>query len=160
MGEVVWAVNPEHDTFDSLANYISQYAQSFLRLAGIRCRLDLPLELPRQPISAEVRHNLFLAFKEALNNVVKHAAASEVYITLTPGNSGFELSVADNGRGFSQGATKTQTPGASPARVTSGNGLPNMRTRLQEIGGHCELHSQPGRGTTITFRVHLKSSHD
>ena len=99
MGEVVWAVNPEHDTFDSLANYLSQYAQNFLRVAGIRCRLEMPVQLPTQPVSAEVRHNLFLAFKEALNNVVKHAAASEVQIALIPDDSGFELL----GRGQWQG---------------------------------------------------------
>lgn len=159
MGEVVWAVNPEHDTFDSLANYLSQYAPSFLKLAGIRCRLEMPLQLPPQPVSAEVRHNLFLAFKEALNNVVKHAAASEVQIVLIPENSGFALSVADNGRGFSEGATADQTPG-TVLRTTSGNGLTNMRSRLQEIGGRCELRSEPGAGTKITFRVKFKAYHE
>ena len=157
MGEVVWAVNPEHDTFDSLANYLSQYAQSFLKLAGIRCRLEMPLQLPQQPVSAEVRHNLFLAFKEALNNVVKHAAASEVQIALIPENSGFELSVADNGRGFSEGAPDAQMPSHPASPITSGNGLANMRSRLQEIGGSCELRSKPGAGTKITFRVKLKA---
>ena len=159
MGEVVWAVNPDHDTFDSLANYLSQYAQSFLKLAGVRCRLDMPLQLPKQPVSAEVRHNLFLAFKEALNNVVKHAAASEVQIVLIPENSGFELSVADNGQGFSEGATLAQPLGHQASRTTPGNGLGNMRSRMQEIGGSCELRSEPGAGTSITFRVKLKAHH-
>jgi signal transduction histidine kinase len=159
MGEVVWAVNPEHDSFDSLANYISHYAQNFLRVTAIRCRIEVPLQLPRRPLSAEVRHNLFLAFKEALNNVVKHSAATEVRIALTPHESGFELVVADNGRGFSHESVAAQTAGAGAARPAPGNGLANMRSRLQEIGGDCELTSQPGRGTTITFRVQLKPHH-
>ena len=159
MGEVVWAVNPEHDTFDSLANYISHYAQSFLRLAGIRCRLELPMQLPQQPLSAEVRHNLFLAFKEALNNVVKHAGASEVRISLTPGRSGFELLVADNGKGFSYRANDARALGQDASRPTLGNGLTNMRNRLHEIGGDCELQSEPGAGTKIRFRVTLKADH-
>lgn len=160
MGEVVWAVNPEHDTFDSLANYLSQYSQSFLKLAGIRCRLELPLQLPQRPVSAEVRHNLFLAFKEALNNVVRHAAASEVQIALIPDSAGFELIVTDNGKGLSAGKNVIQPPGHPVSRAASGNGLANMRSRLHEIGGDCELRSEPGSGTKIIFRVRLKSYHE
>lgn len=147
MGEVVWAVNPEHDTFDSLANYVSDYAQNFLRTAGVRCRIEMPLQLPRQPLAADTRHNLFLAVKEALHNVVKHAAASEVRIVLTPGPAGLELLVADNGRGF--------TPGGA----ARGNGLANMRRRLEDIGGRCDLQSEPGAGTRITFRLPLDPRH-
>lgn len=159
MGEVVWAVNPEHDTFDSLANYISSYAQNFLRAAGIRCRIEVPLQLPKQPLSAEVRHNLFLAFKEALNNVVKHAQASEVRIILAPQESGFELRVADNGIGFTRESVAAQTRGDNPARPAPGNGLANMLSRLEELGGACDLQSEPGTGTRVTFRVRLKATH-
>lgn len=141
MGEVVWAVNPEHDTFDSLANYASHYAQKLLGTAGIRCRIEMPLQLPTQPLTAEVRHNLFLAFKEALNNIIKHAGATEVHLVLTPDEHGFTLLVADNGPGF------------APDRPGVGNGLNNMQTRMREIGGDCELRSAPGTGTSITFRV-------
>ena len=159
MGEVVWAVNPEHDTFDSLANYISHYAQNFLRVAAVRCRIEVPMQLPKQPLSAEVRHNLFLAFKEALNNVVKHAGATEVRISLIPGESGFELIVADNGKGFTHASVAAQTAGEDAARPVPGNGLANMRSRLEEIGGECEVQSEPGAGTHITFRVKLKAHH-
>jgi signal transduction histidine kinase/ligand-binding sensor domain-containing protein len=157
MGEVVWAVNPEHDTFDSLANYVSHYAQNFLRVAGIRCRIEMPLQLPNRSLSAEIRHNLFLAFKEALNNVVKHAEASEVHISLTPGETGFELFVADNGKGLGRESGVSHGAGQSASRATPGNGLANMRSRLQEIGGDCEVDGKPGAGTRITFRVRLKS---
>ena len=160
MGEVVWAVNPAHDTFDSLANYLSQYAQSFLRLARIRCRLEMPMLLPKRPVSAEVRHNLFLAFKEALNNVVKYAAATEVQIVLIPGDSSFELRVTDNGRGFSAGTQEPASPGQALPDATLGHGLGNMRRRLEEIGGRCELQTEPGRGTRLSFHVHLKPSHE
>lgn len=159
MGEVVWAVNPEHDSFDSLANYLSQYAQSFLKVAGIRCRIEMPMALPKQPLSAEVRHNLFLAFKEALNNVAKHAGASEVQIALIPGDAGFELLVADNGKGGASAINAPQPPGHQAARATPGNGLANMRNRMQEIGGGFELRSEPGQGTSITFRIKLKADH-
>ena len=76
MDEIVWAVNPQHDTLDSLASYLGNFAQEYLGSLGIRCRLDVPLQLPHWPITAEMRHNVFLAFKEALHNVVKHSGAT------------------------------------------------------------------------------------
>ena len=68
MDEIVWAVNPQHDTLDSLASYLGNFAQEYLVSINIRCRLDVPLHLPHWPITAEMRHNIFLAFKEALHN--------------------------------------------------------------------------------------------
>jgi signal transduction histidine kinase len=153
MGEVVWAVNPEHDSFDGLVNYLSNYAQSFLGVAGLRCRLEMPMRLPSQVLSAELRHNLFLAFKEALNNVVRHAAATEVRVSLTPDESGFTLQVEDNGRGFPRSAPPVDGTANPPVRANRGNGLANMHTRLREIGGSCELEGSEGAGVKIRFRV-------
>ena len=152
MDEIVWAVNPKHDTLDSLVSYLEQFAQDFLATAGVRCRLDMPLELPEQRLTAEMRHNLFLAFKEAMHNVVKHAAASEVHICLTLKAEAFELSVEDNGRGFTSGAREKTTD-----RFASGNGLKNMSRRLAQIGGRCDIRSQPGQGTKVLFVVPFKS---
>ena len=71
-------MNPSHDTLDSLAAYIGRFAPLYLGAAAIRCRLNIPVQLPPLALSAEVRHNVFLAFKEGLNNIVKHARATEV----------------------------------------------------------------------------------
>ena len=109
MDEIVWAVNPQHDTLDSLVTYLGRFAQHFLSAAGIRCRLDVPLDLPALALTAEIRHNVFLAFKEALHNVVKHAQATEVRLSLELRPEGFMLVIADNGRGF------TWHPGQDPA---------------------------------------------
>ena len=76
MDEIVWAVNPRHDTVEGLANYLEKFALDFLGAAGIRCRLDFPDQYPHWPLTSEIRHNLFLAFKEALHNVVKHAGCA------------------------------------------------------------------------------------
>jgi signal transduction histidine kinase len=142
MDEIVWAVNPQHDTPEGLANYLEQFALEFLGAAGIRCRLDLPMQLPAWPLTAETRHNLFLALKEALHNVVKHAGATEVRIVLTLDARALTLSVEDNGHGFDPA-----TAGAT------GNGLENMRRRLEHIGGGCEIGSAPGQGVKIVFIV-------
>jgi signal transduction histidine kinase len=151
MDEIVWAVNPKHDTLDSLVSYLEQFAQNFLAMAGVRCRLGMPLELPEWRLTTEARHNLFLAFKEALNNVARHAQASEVHVCLSLKPETFELSVEDNGRGLEPGATKTKD------RFASGNGLKNMVRRLETIGGRCDIRSQPGQGTKVLFVVPFKS---
>jgi signal transduction histidine kinase/streptogramin lyase len=145
MDEIVWAVNPQHDTLDSLASYLGNFAQEYVGSLGMRCRLEVPLHLPHWPITAEARHNIFLAFKEALHNVVKHSGATEVSIFLNLEAAGFNLIVRDNGKGFD--------PAAVPERPGRGNGLKNMRQRLEKLGGRCEIRSTPGTGTEIKFFV-------
>ena len=80
LDEIVWAVNPRNDTLTHLIDYAGQFALDYLRLAGIRCRLDFPESIPAREVSSDVRHNAFLAIKEALNNIVKHAHATEVWL--------------------------------------------------------------------------------
>ena len=126
-----------------------------LAAAGIRCRLDIPLELPSWRLTADVRHNLFLAFKEALHNVVKHSGASETSTRLTTGINSFELVVEDNGRGFKSDISREHLPNNS-ARFSAGNGLENMARRLAEIHGLCQIQSAPGQGTKVIFTVPLK----
>ncbi|MBL9171016.1 MAG: hypothetical protein JNN07_25010 [Verrucomicrobiales bacterium] len=153
MDEIVWAVNPAHDTLESLVNYLGQFAQQFLQDAGVRCRLDVPLSLPAVRLSAEIRHHVFLAFKEALNNVVKHAGASEVRITLEMQERRISLGVEDNGQGFSWSEEGATGEGATLGGATTQNGLGNMKQRLREIGGQCLIESQVGQGTRVVFRV-------
>jgi signal transduction histidine kinase/ligand-binding sensor domain-containing protein len=155
MDEIVWAVNPRHDTLESLASYLEKFAQDLLVAAGIRCRLDMPMEFPAWRLTADVRHNLFLAFKEAIHNVVKHSAASETYIRLTARTTSFQLTIEDNGRGFVPGTRRNNPPNDSP-RLSSGNGLENMTRRLAEIHGSCDIQSAPGQGTQVIFTVPLK----
>lgn len=152
MDEIVWAVNPQHDSLDSLAIYLGKYAQDYLRAAGIRCRLNMPDDLPPWPVAAEVRHNLFLAFKEALHNVVKHSDGKEVRVILAWRTKGIVLSVQDNGRGFTPGLPGYGDPG-DPGRLESGHGIVNMKLRLAEIHGTCEIQSAPKSGTAVKFDV-------
>ena len=117
-------------------------------------RLELPSAFPDWNLTTELRHNLFLAFKEALNNIVKHAKATEVRITLTEAEDYFELVVTDDGSGFSSDEF-TKKP-LRTDRFATGDGLESMRLRLAEIGGNCEIRSSPGQGTTIRFIVPVK----
>jgi len=141
MDEIVWTINPANDTLDHLANYIFHHAQEYFHDTGVRCRLDLPAQLPSHAIGTERRHNLFMAVKEALNNVLKHANATEVSVSLAVDVSLLIITIADNGRGFS-----TDT-------ASAGDGLANMKQRLARIGGQLILQSQPGAGTRIRMEV-------
>jgi ligand-binding sensor domain-containing protein/signal transduction histidine kinase len=194
MDEIVWAVNPAYDTLESLVAYLGRYAERYLDTVGIRCRLNVPLQVPRRALSAEVRHNVFLAFKEALHNVVKHAHATEVRISVELHTSGFVVLVADNGRGFvlnaapaalplkvgqcvspapsNVGQRVSPVPPASSAesaeglqgnlsspdvRLSPGNGLVNIRKRMEEIGGDCAWDTSPGQGTRLKLVTLIKS---
>ena len=144
MDAIVWAVNPRNDSLDHFANYVSQFAEEFLRPTTIRCRLDIPADLPEHPITTEARHHLFLAVKEALNNVVRHSGASEVWLRLSMTNGELNLSIEDNGCGI-QASTGVEH-----------DGLGNIRRRIEQLGGRFELKSS-GEGTTIALRWPLPS---
>ncbi len=142
LDEIVWAVNPRNDTLAELIEYTGQFALDYLQLADIRCRLDFPEQAPEREVSADLRHNLFLVVKEALNNIVKHAHAQEVWLRLVATDALLRIEIEDNGRGFE-----------GPAADNWADGLRNMRQRMQEVGGTCLVASQPGRGTKITLEV-------
>jgi signal transduction histidine kinase/ligand-binding sensor domain-containing protein len=140
LDEIVWAINPVNDVFPRFLNYVGQYAVEFVGAAGLRCRVDLPDEMPAHAVSPEIRHNLFLVVKETLNNIVRHAEATEVRLCATIGLNDITLVIEDNGCGF---ADKTAAVGA--------DGLRNMDERMREVGGHVEITSAPGNGTRVTI---------
>jgi len=155
MDEIVWAIDPDNDTLDELVTYAGHFFQEYVTLAGLRCRLDLPAQLPVLVLSAELRHNLFLAVKEALNNAIKHAAATEVSLQFKTQPSGFSFVIKDNGGGFVPGGGTTAA--TESGRSSSGHGLPNLADRLAKIGGTCAIRSAPGRGTEVELTVVLQS---
>ena len=138
LDEIVWAVNPNNDTLAHFLDYAAQYAADFLRPAGIRCRAEIPLQIPLRILSSDVRHALFLIVKESLHNVLKHAQAQEVWLRAVVTDGGLTLSIEDDGRGFA----------AAPGNPQA-DGLRNMRERLKDLGGVCEITSRPGAGTQV-----------
>lgn len=135
---IVWAINPQNDTLDNLANYLVQFAEDFFRLTPIRCRLDVPTEVPQISLGTQQRHHILLAVKEACNNVARHSGAGEVWLRLVVSDSEMCVAIEDNGRGF--------VPGTS---VEGSDGLRNIRQRMKEVGGRFELASEPGQGTRV-----------
>jgi signal transduction histidine kinase len=145
LDEIVWTVNPSNDTLDGLLNYVCKYAQEYLALAGLKYRLETPRELPTTPISPELRHNVFLAAKEAVNNVVKHSGADSAWLRLKLSPDRFVLEIEDNGKGLHEA---DQNKGR--------NGLRNMRKRMEDLGGEFEFSSGENGGTRITLKAPIQ----
>jgi signal transduction histidine kinase len=138
---IVWAVDPEDNSLQSLADYLSGFVGEYLSNSGVVCRFKIPVAFPAVMLEGRVRHELFLAVKETLNNVVRHSGAGEVVFGMTVAGSTLEIVITDNGKGF------------DPAAGGDGNGLRNLPARLSKVGGRCGVDSVRGQGTTVT--VHL-----
>jgi signal transduction histidine kinase len=144
--ETVWAVNPENDNLDAMGTYLCQKINELCTHAQVRCRLHV-VDLPQNvQISSQMRHNISMAVKEAAHNVIKHAGASLVTMRVTFSDMLLTVSIQDDGCGFNVAGTP------------SGNGVVNMKRRLEDIGGSCLVESRPGQGTTVQLRLIVKSS--
>lgn len=141
--EVLWAVNSKRDTLRDFTSYLCKYAQSFLSTTPIRCRLDVQSDMPSTAFDLPVRRSLFLAVKEALNNAAKYSGATELFLRIHRERDQVLVTVEDNGRGF------------DVLLPTEGNGLNNMQQRLAEMGGVCQIFSEPGAGCRVEFTMPL-----
>jgi signal transduction histidine kinase len=146
--EIVWAANPKHDTLEGFSNYLAQYAGAVLRDANLRCRLEIPTTLPERTLPSGIRHRLMMAVKEALNNALKHAHASEVTVRLELDGPRVLVTVSDNGAGF------------APATIKRGNGLDHLERRMVEVEGTCGIESGPAGGTHIRLTVPLPTTEE
>jgi ligand-binding sensor domain-containing protein/signal transduction histidine kinase len=152
LDEMVWAVNPHNDTLENLASYLSQYAREYFQNTPIECDVRVQNEFPALTMSAEYRHNVFLAFEESLNNVLKHARATRVQVQIQVEGEILHIRISDNGLGFASAARNGN--GADGGR----NGLTNMRQHLADVGGSCLIQSQPGQGASVDLRVTLDAA--
>jgi signal transduction histidine kinase len=139
---IVWAVDPEDNSLQSLADYLSEYTDDFFSHTNIFCRFKVPVSFPEIVLEGRVRHELLMAVKEALNNIVRHAEATEVEFRMVVSGSDLEIEIADNGKGFEAGDH-------------DGHGLKNLSARLDELGGVCAVQSRIGGGTTVKISLPL-----
>jgi len=141
MSQIIWAINPENDKLDSLVAYMRAFISETLEQANIAYTIDFPDQLPSQEIPTDFRRNIFLTLKEAIHNVLKHSQANHVQIRLITGQNKLEFTLKDNGVGFSKDVP------------TLGNGLQNMKKRIEEMGGKLQINSDQGAGTELIFDV-------
>jgi signal transduction histidine kinase len=143
---IVWAVDPEDNTLQSLADYLTSYANDFFSHTAIACRFKVPVSCPPVTLEGRIRHDLLMSVKEAMNNVVRHANATEVEFRLSVIGSDLEIDIADNGKGIETGIFST------------GHGLKNLSARLKKLGGNCLVEPRTGGGTIVRIRLPLGAS--
>lgn len=141
MREMLWNLNSENDIVGSFVTYAKIYAQNFLKKTTIQLITESQHVISDTPVSAEIRRNMFLCLKEALNNTYKHSGANELKLSFLQTNDEFIMTISDNGLGIFQ-------------EKSDGNGLRNMKRRMKELNGDCDISSGE-KGTTLNFRVKI-----
>jgi ligand-binding sensor domain-containing protein/two-component sensor histidine kinase len=143
MSDIVWAINPKRDTLRDLVHRMRRFASDVFTARDIRFQFRVPDLEPDIKMGADLRRQFFLIFKESVNNIVRHSHCAQAEIDLKMEGGWLVLTARDDGRGF------------DPAMTSDGHGLMSMSARAKNMGGHLELASQLGQGTTVTLRVPL-----
>ncbi len=144
--ETVWAVSPENDDLESLVTYVCQLTDNMCAVAHLKCRFESP-DIPSAVfIAGPTRHNVVLAVKEAVNNVIKHGRATEIQVSIRHAPGILNIQVQDNGCGFDSAAK------------WRGNGLNNMERRMSSLVGKFLVESRPGAGTRVVFEFPLPTT--
>lgn len=143
MNDIVWAINPKRDSFDDLVSRMRQLANETLATGGIDVHFMAPETEGGTRIGHELRRQLYLIFKEVINNAARHSGCRRVDIAIEIDRRRLVLSVSDDGRGFDRSAE------------VDGNGLSNMTQRALAIGARLEMRTAPGAGTTVRLDVPL-----
>jgi len=143
---IVWAVDPEDNSLQSLADYLTGYTNDFFSHTQIACRFKVPVSFPPITLEGRVRHDLLMVVKEALNNIVRHAEATELEFRLAVVDGNLEIDIADNGKGIETGAH------------SGGHGLKNLAARLKKLGGQCTIEPRTTRGTIVKIRLPLTAA--
>ena len=139
MNEIIWSLNKEYDTLDDLITYIRYHAVELLENNGINYKIRLPEQVPAVKLNGEKRRNVYLVVKESIHNVIKHAEATQVILEFKM-DEGLCIRIQDNGKGIYSN---------NPSKF--GNGMKNMRYRIEYIGGIFSIENQ--QGTTVNIRL-------
>ncbi|WP_454048158.1 sensor histidine kinase [Chryseobacterium sp. Marseille-Q8038] len=139
MREMLWSLNSGNDTLGSFVDYAVLYTGNFLKKTKIVVYSEYENIIAETSISTEMRRNLFLCLKEAVNNVYKHSHASTLKLSFLQEENTFSIKISDNGTGISE-------------HQKEGNGLRNMKRRMSELSGECNIVSD-NSGTYLVFKI-------
>ena len=143
MSEIIWSLNPENKTLDQLFAYMREQLHKQLEYSGIAYHLDLPEGYQSVLLRNEQRRNILLVIKEIINNAIKYSEATSLSITASVASHQLIFTVTDNGKGFES------------SQVSGGNGLRNIRHRVEELGGKMELRTSLGEGCSYRFVIQV-----
>lgn len=153
LSDLIWSVDPKQDTLQSLIDFIGNFSSRYLSSARLKLDLNLPEELSTSSIDSRTRLEIAAAFKESLHNVVKHARATTVSVTVERNMNSMRFIIRDDGCGFD--------PKLLPITNRNngtGNGLSNLQTRASLLGGTCHIDSTLGKGTAVELVVPIQNS--
>jgi PAS domain S-box-containing protein len=143
MSDIVWAINPRKDHLSDLLLRMRRFASDVFTARNIRFQFNEPEEEQDIRLGANIRREVFLIFKESVNNLVRHSGCTEANIDFQIADSRLSLEIRDNGKGF------------DPDQLADGHGLTSMRLRASDIGGQIDINARAGGGTTISLQVTL-----
>ncbi|MEP6636025.1 MAG: ATP-binding protein, partial [Acidobacteriota bacterium] len=152
MRDIVWAIDPRQDDLSNVVVRVRQFASDVLEPQKIKLDFQVPPELEKVKLDPEQRRHLFLFFKEAINNIARHADCGSVWLDITVSHNRLRATIRDDGRGFHD-INPQQAPTNGGA---GGHGLENMRSRAKELGGDLSIDSTPGGGTCLKLTIPLK----
>ena len=137
MSDIVWAINPENDKLESMISRMKEFAAEICEAKQIDLDFILAKEEDKISFDAGKRKNIFLIFKEAVNNAIKYSECSKLHVGFDKEGNKLIMEIKDNGKGFDTGHSK------------SGNGLKSMKERAASIGGFILIQSKAGQGTSV-----------
>jgi signal transduction histidine kinase/ligand-binding sensor domain-containing protein len=144
LGEIIWTVNPKHDNLASLLSYFRNYIAQFFEDTALSYSIEFPDEVPGLPVHPDLKRNLFLVLKESLNNIVKHAHAQNLTIKFNNEQNRFHFEIADDGVGIKDFGGRE-----------FGNGLQNMKHRIESVNGSFTISTTENSGTAIVIEGQL-----
>lgn len=139
--DIIWALNPNNDTLESLSSYIREYGFKYFEPITVQLEFNYPEQFSNIHLSEEQRRNMFLTVKESFNNIVKYAWCNKVTVTIQETEKEVWLSIKDDGKGFD----------IKSVRLFA-NGLKNMKNRIEQVGGNYSIISEPGNGTLTEIK--------
>ncbi len=155
MSDIVWAINPKKEHLTDLAHRCRRFASDMLSARNIELRFRAPGEEHDFRLGTELRREVYLIFKECINNLARHSLATLAEIELDADRRWLALTVKDNGRGFDPSAMHSRSSDADG----DGNGISSIRMRAKRLGGTLEIVSDFGQGTVISLRVPMNQRH-
>lgn len=153
MSDIVWAIDPRRDDLSNVVFRVRQFASDLLMAKGIVWQFQALPEFDKIKLNPQQRRQIFLMFKEAINNSVRHAKCKSLYLSLKALRSEIVGEIRDDGCGFTVPSFDRPIENGQP-----GHGLENLRLRAAQVGGHVSIVSSPGHGTCVRFSVPLKKA--
>ncbi len=141
VNDIVWSLNSEKNNLKALQNHLIAYAEETIANSNMTCSIEAVTKMPSRTIELEIKKNIYLLYKEAINNVVKHAAAGHVSIRFKYKLRKLQISIADDGKGFDFD------------KIIKGNGLDSMQHRINQLKGKIEFIQNQPKGTIVKFEL-------